>query len=152
MISSLETQMEQAQNYKNHGRIVPMYHIGAFGIFALNFLWAVSRLRGGVTTEAIMDLLLAVALLLLFFSVRPMILRVQDRLIRLEMRLRLRGLLPADLQEKIPALTTRQLIALRFASDRELPELVREVLAGKLTTLKDIKMRISDWQGDYLRA
>lgn len=144
--------MEQSQTYKNHGRIVPMYHIGVFGIFIVNFLWAVSRLRGGMSGEVVMDLVLAIGLLLLFFSVRPMILRVQDRLIRLEMRLRLREVLPADLQAKIPTLTASQLIALRFASDAELPGLVRDVLAGTLTTRKDIKMRITNWQGDYLRA
>jgi hypothetical protein len=144
--------MEQSQNFKNHGRIVPMYHIAVFGIFIANFLWALSRLRGGVTGEAVMNLLLAIGLLLLFFSVRPMILRVQDRLIRLEMQLRLRGLLPPDLQPKIHALTPSQLIALRFASDGELTGLVRDVLAGTLTTRKEIKMRIKDWQGDYLRA
>ena len=115
--------MEQTQNYKNHGQIVPVFHFGVFGIFIANLLWAVSRLRGGLSGEAVMGLLLAVGLLLLFLTVRPMILRVQDRLIRLEMRLRLREVLPADLQAKIPALTTGQLIALRFAGEarRDVP-------------------------------
>lgn len=144
--------MEKTQDFKNHGRIVPMYHFGVFAIFIANFLWALSRLRGGVTGGEVMDILLAIALLLLFFSVRPMILSVQDRVIRLEMRLRLRGLLPPDLQPKIQTLTLGQLIALRFAGDQELPDLVREVLAGKLTTRKEIKMRIKDWQPDHLRA
>ncbi len=99
-----------------------------------------------------MDLLLAIGLLLLALSVRSMVLRVQDRLIRLEMRLRLREVLSADLHGRIPALTPRQLIALRFASDAELPALVREVLGGTLATSKDIKLRIKDWQGDFLRA
>jgi uncharacterized membrane protein YheB (UPF0754 family) len=144
--------MEQAQSFKNHGRIVPMFHIGVFGIFIINVLWALSQLRGGVTGQEVMNLLLGIGLLLLFFSVRAMILRVQDRLIRLEMRLRLRDVLPADLQTNIPQLTVGQLIALRFASDAELAELVREILAGRLTSRKDIKMRIKDWQADYLRA
>ena len=144
--------MEQAQTYKNHWRIVPMFHIGVLGIFIVNFLWAVFQLRGGATGQAVMDLLLAIGLLLLFLSVRPMILRVQDRVIRLEMRLRLREVLPPDLHGRILALTKSQLIALRFASDAELPALVREVLAGTLATRKDIKIRIKDWQGDYLRA
>ena len=144
--------MEQAQNYKNHTRIVPMFHIGVLGIFVVNFLWSVYRLRGGATGQAVMDLLLAIGLLLLALSVRSMILRVQDRLIRLEMRLRLREVLSADLHGTIPALTPRQLIALRFASDAELPALVREVLGGTLATSKDIKLRIKDWQADYLRA
>ena len=142
--------MEQPQTYKNHARIVPMFHIGVFGIFVLNFLWTASRLGGGM--GAAVNFLLAIGLLLLFFSVRAMVVRVQDRVIRLEMRLRLREMLPSELQARIPALTTDQLVALRFASDAEMPALVREVLAGTLTTRKDIKMRVKDWQGDYLRA
>jgi len=144
--------MEQPQNYKNHTRIVPMFHIGVLGIFVVNVLWAAYRLSGGPVGQAVMDLLLAIGLLLLAVLVRSMVLRVQDRLIRLEMRLRLREVLSADLHGKLPALTPRQLIALRFASDAELPALVREVLAGTLATSKDIKLRIKDWQPDYLRA
>jgi uncharacterized protein YacL len=144
--------MEHAQNYKNHTRIVPVFHIGVLGILVVNVLWSAYRMTAGITGQAVMDLLLAIALLVLGTSVRSMVLRVQDRLIRLEMRLRLREVLPADLQGKIPGLTPRQLIALRFASDAELPALVREVLAGTLATSKDIKLRIKDWQGDLLRA
>lgn len=144
--------MEQAQNYKNHTRIIPVFHIGVLGILVVNVLWSAYRLTANMTGQAVMDLLLAIALLVLATSVRSMVLRVQDRLIRLEMRLRLRELLPADLQGKIPALTPRQLIAMRFASDAELPALMREVLAGTLATSKDIKLRIKDWQADYLRA
>ena len=144
--------MEQAQNYKNHTRLVPVFHIGVLGIFLVNVLWSAYTLTRGATGQAVMDLLLAIGLLVLALSVRSMVLRVQDRLIRLEMRLRLREMLPADLHGKIPALTPRQLIALRFASDAELPALVREVLGGTLATSKDIKLRIKDWQGDNLRA
>ena len=144
--------MEPAQNYKNHSRIVPLFHIGVLGIFAVNSLWTAYRLIGGATGQTVMDLLVAIGLLSFAITVRSMILRVQDRVIRLEMKLRLRELLTADLHGKIPALTTRQLIALRFASDAEMPALVREVLAGTLATSKDIKLRIKDWQGDFLRA
>jgi hypothetical protein len=81
-----------------------------------------------------------------------MALTVQDRLIRLEMRLRLRDVLPADLQPRISELTARQLVGLRFASDAELPELVRRVLTGSLGSTADIKKAVTHWQGDYLRA
>ncbi len=144
--------MEQGQNYKNHTHLVPMFHFGVLGIFLVNFLWAAFKLTDGLTGQSVMDLLMAIGLIMLALSVRSMVLRVQDRLIRLEMRLRLRGALPADLHDRIPALTPRQLIALRFASDAELPGLVREVLAGTLATSKDIKLKIKDWQGDFLRA
>ena len=83
---------------------------------------------------------------------RVMVLTVQDRLIRLEMRLRLRELLPADMHGRIRDLTHRQLVAMRFASDAELPELTREVLAGKLATAKEIKLRVRQWEPDWLRA
>jgi hypothetical protein len=80
------------------------------------------------------------------------VLTVQDRLIRLEMRLRLREVLPADMHGRIRDLTHRQLVAMRFASDSELPQLTREVLDGKLATSKEIKMRVKEWQPDWLRA
>ena len=86
------------------------------------------------------------------FLSRIQALTVQDRVIRLEMRLRLRQLLPPDLQPRINDLTHRQLVALRFASDAELADLVREVLAGKLAAAKEIKMRVKNWQADWLRA
>jgi uncharacterized protein DUF6526 len=98
------------------------------------------------------QVIVAAALLTTAFLSRIQALTVQDRVIRLEMRLRLRGILPPDLQPNIDTLTHRQLVALRFASDAEMAELVRDVLAGKLTTSKDIKMRIKSWQADLLRA
>jgi hypothetical protein len=142
----------QPQNYNNHAQIVPIYHYGVFGILLIYLAWAIYRLTRGATAEAIMSLLLAVGLILLALSARTMALTVQNRIIRLEMRLRLRGVLPPDLQPRIPELSVRQLVALRFASDAELPELVRETLGGQLKTGKEIKMRIKDWQADYLRA
>jgi hypothetical protein len=81
-----------------------------------------------------------------------MALTVQDRVIRLEMRLRLRELLSPDLRSRINDLTHRQLVAMRFASDEELPELAREVLEGKLATSNEIKQRVKSWQADWLRA
>jgi hypothetical protein len=76
---------------------------------------------------------------------------VQDRLIRLEMRLRLKGCCRRTCS-RVNDLTARQLVALRFASDAEIADLVREVLAGKLSTSKAIKMRVKNWQPDWLRA
>jgi uncharacterized protein DUF6526 len=96
--------------------------------------------------------LFAVGLLMLAFQSRVQPLTVQDRVIRLEMRLRLREILPPDLAARIYELTPRQLIAMRFASDAELPELTREVLAGNLPTTKAIKMRVKNWQADGLRV
>ena len=86
------------------------------------------------------------------FSLRTQILTVQDRVIRLEMRTRLGGLLPGDLAKRATALSAKQLVALRFASDAEIPELVNEILSGKVAEPKDIKLRIQKWEADHLRA
>jgi len=79
-------------------------------------------------------------------------LTAQDRLIRLEMRLRLKEILPNDLRGRILELTPDQLIGLRFASDAEMPDLVREVLTNGIQEREVIKRKIRDWQGDYLRV
>ena len=117
-----------------------------------NFFWAIYRLTRGFTGESVVSLIVAIALLLMFFSVRRQILAVQDRVIRLEMQLRLRQVLPGDMQAQVALLTVPQLVALRFASDAELPALTREVLGGKLGTQKEIKMRVKEWQADLHRA
>ena len=143
---------QKPQNYANHVRFVPMFHIGVLIPFAVNFFWTAYRLTRGVSGDSVMAFVMAIALMLLAFASRVQALTVQDRVIRLEMRLRLREVLPADLSARIPDLKLRQLIGLRFASDAQLPELVREILSGQLTGEKAIKQKVTDWQGDYLRA
>ena len=140
------------QSVENHARIVPAYHIGATGIFVVNLLWSVYRIVRVPSIDSLIGLLLAIAFLLLLFYARTFALTVQDRVIRLEMQLRLRGLLPPDLQSRIPDLSHRQLIALRFAGDEELPDLCRAVLKDNITQGKDIKRMIKNWKADHLRA
>lgn len=144
--------MPDSQTYKNHARIVPVYHVGVFFPLLLNFVWSLYQLRYGITAGGIVAILTATALLLMFYSVRVQILTVQDRVIRLEMRHRLREALPAELFTQAMRLPIRQLVALRFAGDAELPAVVRDVLSGNLSTARDIKMRVKEWQADYLRA
>jgi hypothetical protein len=79
-------------------------------------------------------------------------LTVQDRIIRLEMRLRLAEVLPVDLRPRIPEFNVAQLVSMRFASDAELPSIARKVLDEKMNDRKAIKQLVKDWQGDYLRA
>lgn len=143
---------KKPQTYENHAKIVPSYHIVAFVILVINAGWSIYRLIREPSLDAVVNLLLAAALLLLFFHLRIFPLTVQDRVIRLEMRLRLERILPADLRERIGELSHGQLVALRFASDGELPELVREVLDGNITDRKEIKLKIKDWQPDHLRC
>jgi hypothetical protein len=88
----------------------------------------------------------------MFFFARLFALAVQDRVIRLEERLRLERLLPPDLQPRIQDFATAQLVALRFASDAELPALARKVLAENITDRKVIKRMIQNWRPDYQRA
>ena len=104
------------------------------------------------TIGSVIGLLVALALFVLAFCARTFALTVQDRVIRLEMRLRLQQLLPPDLLPRIPDFTAAQLVSLRFASDDELPELARRVLTDKMTDRKAIKKLVRNWQADLLRA
>jgi hypothetical protein len=81
-----------------------------------------------------------------------MALRAQDRIIRLEERMRLERLLPPTMKERAAGLTTSQLIALRFASDDEVPDLARRVMDGELHSRADIKRAIRAWRTDDLRV
>ena len=97
-------------------------------------------------------MLTAAALLLLSFYARQFAVTVQDRVIRLEERLRFQRLLPEDLKPRIPEFTVGQFVALRFASDAELPALARKVLTDNLTDGKAIKQLVQNWRADHLRA
>lgn len=142
----------KTQSFENHAKTVPLFHYVAFPILAINLFWSIYRLIRHFSAENVLSLLLAVAFVLMFFFARVFALAVQDRVIRLEMRLRLQQLLPPDLRARIPEFALGQLIALRFASDAELPELARKVLEEKVTDRKAIKKMIRDWQPDELRA
>jgi Family of unknown function (DUF6526) len=143
---------EKTQSFENHNRLVHPYHMIAIPIFMVNFIWRLVQLKDGITFASIMNVLLAIAFLILILYARLFTLTVQDRVIRLEMRLRLERLLPADLRSRIQEFTTPQLISLRFAGDEELAALARQVLDERLNDRKTIKRRIKNWQADLLRA
>jgi Family of unknown function (DUF6526) len=143
---------ERTQTYKNHARFFPPFHFFVLPVLLLNLVNTLRHVWLAPNRSTAFAALVAAGVLMLAFSTRAMAVAVQDRVIRLEMRLRLRGLLPASLSGRINELTPRQLVALRFASDAELPDMVRDVLDGKLATQKAIKMRVKDWQADWLRA
>ena len=141
------------QNFANHAKFVPAFHFFAMPVFAVNFGWAVYRLvKAGISFESVMNVLVAAAIIVLFFCARLFALKVQDRVIRLEERLRYERLLPADLKPRIGDFTIDQIISLRFAGDAELPALARKVLDEKLTDRKTVKQLIKNWRPDYLRA
>lgn len=140
------------QNLENHAKFVPIFHFVAMPILTVNFLWSAYRALTRPGWETTLAALVAIALLITLVVARIFALRVQDRVIRLEMRLRLRALLPPDLVPRIGEFTPGQLVALRFAGDRELPVLARRVLDEHLADKKAIKQMIADWQADHLRA
>jgi hypothetical protein len=140
------------QTFENHARILPAYHYVAFPLFAVNFFFALYQVVTDFSWAGLVAFGLAVALILLFFLARVMALTVQDRVIRLEETLRMRALLPPDLQARMGEFTLKQIVALRFASDGELPDLARQVLDGKIQDQKAIKKMIRQWRADYQRA
>jgi Family of unknown function (DUF6526) len=143
---------KQVQNLENHAKLVPPFHFVVLPIFLLNFFWSIYRLVHAFSMRTVVSFLLAVAFILLALTARIFALTVQDRVIRLEMRLRMQQLLSVDLQARIPEFTVSQLVALRFAGDAELPDLARKVLDDRMTDRKAIKKLIHDWQPDLLRA
>ena len=141
-----------AQTFENHARLIPAYHYFTFGLIFVNALWAIYRVATDFSVDRLMTLFVAVALVMIFFFARTFALTVQDRVIRLEMRLRLAQVLPADLRPRINDLSVNQLCALRFAPDAELPDLTRRVLADNIRDRKSIKRMVKNWEADVLRA
>ena len=142
--------MAAEQNLKNHARYEPLYHYVAFPILLWNLIHALSGLRS-FTFESVFHAAVAFALVLLAWFARAFPLAAQNRIIRLEERLRLRDLAP-ELAAQSGRITPGQWTALRFAGDDELPGLVRQVLDGKLTTGAEIKQAIVHWRADHLRV
>jgi hypothetical protein len=145
--------MPEQQSFSNHAKWFPPFHFFAAPILLANLIWSFFRLKpSGYSAYSIFSVFVAAALLVTLFAARIMALRVQDRVIRLEERLRYQRLLPADLQNRIDDFTIGQIVSLRFASDAELPALARKVFDEKLNERKVIKQLIKVWRPDDLRA
>ena len=148
--------MPETQNYQNHTRWFPLFHFVVMPLLLLNFLSHLVRLFMAEPYSGRKALafwvLFSLVLILLGLAARLMALKVQDRMIRLEERLRYRELLSPELAARTSDLPLKQIIALRFASDAELPGLVERVLSGKLKTGKEIKMAVQNWRADHLRV
>ena len=146
------------QSFEHHTRWDPAFHFFVLPVFVLGLLMAIVHLVAHFSTSDFRDnfhacllILLASALLVAVFKIRLYSLKVQDRVIRLEERLRLAMLLPEPLRARIPELTVGQLVALRFASDAELPALAARALNEKLSRA-DIKKSIKTWRPDNWRV
>jgi len=143
---------ESRQSYANHVRKLPPLYIAGAALAALALLLAIAELvrQPSIVVGALLALVGAAGMGLYYARVNA--LRVQDRIIRLEERLRLERLLSVDLRARAAELSVEQLVALRFAGDGELPELVRAVLDEGLTGRDAIKRRVRSWRADWLRV
>ena len=142
---------KKPQTFANHTRWDPLFHFFVLPVFFLlaiaglvHFIW-----RPGLHSGLMF--VVAVALAIAVTKIRLNALRVQDRVIRLEERLRLASLLPEPLRSRIPELTVGQLVGLRFASDGEVAKLVERALSEKLSR-EDIKKAIQTWRPDNVRV
>ena len=143
---------EPVQNYANHVRRPPLLYYAACGALilgALGFGWVLFRQPSIAAASALLATLGAGGIA---WYARINALIVQDRVIRLEERVRLDRLLPADLKPRIGDLTIGQIASLRFASDAEVGDLVRQVLTENLHDRRAIKQRIRDWRADWMRV
>ncbi|HEY1678929.1 MAG TPA: DUF6526 family protein [Candidatus Sulfotelmatobacter sp.] len=149
---------EKPQSYANHTRFDPLFHFFLLPIFFLglvlaliHFFYHFSESDTRDNVHAFLLVLLAIAFIVLVTKMRLYALKVQDRVIRLEERLRLMQLLPESLRPRIPELTENQMIGLRFASDAELPKLAERAWSEKLSR-KQIKQAIQNWRPDNWRV
>jgi len=145
---------EQTQSFANHRRFYPLYHYFALPILYANIVMTLvyAYRHPGTIKWDIWQIIVAMALAVAVLVLRASTIIVQNRLIRLEQRMRLAATLPDRLRARVPELTISQLIGLRFASDAELPALVERCLSGDLKGAEDVKRAITTWQPDYLRA
>ena len=149
---------KKPQTFANHTRFDPWFHFFLLPVFGLLLILSIIHFIAHITEGGLRDqfhavllIVLALAFLVAVFKIRLYSLKVQDRVIRLEERLRLASLLPEPLRSRIPELTEGQLVALRFASDAELPKLAERALSEKLFPA-DIKKAIQTWRPDYWRV
>lgn len=143
---------DRLQTYASHRKYIPEFHFFVLPVLAINVIVTAVQFVQRPALITAWLFVLAIALAIGIWTARAMALRAQDRIIRLEERMRLERLLPPDLRGRLAELRTGQLIALRFAADDEVPDLVRRALTGELQRRGDIKRAIRNWRPDYLRV
>ena len=141
---------DKPQTYANHGRVHPIFHFVVLPILLINLIVSIVWLVREPGFTSAWYLVMAVALIIMALLIRTNPMKVQDRVIRLEERLRLYALLPESQRGRIPELTEDQLVGLRFALDEELPAIAERALNEKLTR-KEIKKAIRNWRPDHWR-
>jgi Family of unknown function (DUF6526) len=141
------------QSFKSHTKWVPPFHFFVLPVLIISLGFSIYWwIKAGFISSGVLSVFVSAAILAGFVSVRLMVLKVQDRVIRIEEKLRFERVLPSDLQPRIGEFTIEQFVALRFASNAELPELARKVLDEKLNDRKSIKQLIKTWRPDFARA
>lgn len=147
---------QNPQSYANHAKVpVPIIVHAVLLLVAAGMALAGLFMPGSVAGDCLMGtglLVTALVLIVALVSTRRQCLTLQDRIIRLEMQIRLERVLPEALRSRAGEFTVAQLIALRFASDAELPELARRVLDEGLAEPDAIKRQVKDWQADHRRV
>jgi hypothetical protein len=138
------------QTFSNHSRLDPLFHFFALPVFLFTALAATIHFVWRPSLHSAAFFIVSIAAAIVVLKVRLYALKVQDRVIRLEERLRLSMLLPESLRSRIVELSEDQLIALRFASDGEAGKLAERALTEKLSRA-DIKKAIQVWRPDYWR-
>ena len=141
----------KTQSLANHTRLDPPFHFFLLPLGLIAIIVSVIMLIRRPGIGSVLGVILAIGFVMIAAKARSYALKVQDRVIRLEERLRLSLLLPETLRPRIGELTESQLIALRFASDTELPVLAKRALEDGLTG-KQIKSSIESWRPDYFRV
>lgn len=141
-----------SQNLSSHRRWFPLFHFVAGPILTINLFFAAWHAYRIPTRWNMWVVVVAFGLVALAFAARAMALTVQDRLIRLEQRMRMQNVLPAPLFARYDELSRRQVVGLRFAGNDELAGLVERCLSGELKNDEDVKKQVKSWQSDWIRA
>lgn len=144
--------MTETQSYSNHRRVFPLYHLFALPVLLAHVLVTLVGALREPTLWTLWMVVVALGLVGAAVANRASTLIVQNRVIGLEMRLRLATVLPVELCQRIPELDIRQLVGLRYAGDAELPSLVERCLRGELRTADAVKRAVRQWRPDYVRA
>ena len=141
---------KRPQTYENHTKFVPAFHYVTMPILLLNLLFSLYQMTQIFGFQSLNTVVVALALIVVAVLSRTNALKAQDRVIRLEERLRLQTVLEQGLRPRVNDITTSQLVALRFAPDEELEKLVRLALDSGADK-KTLKKAIKNWRPDYQR-
>ncbi len=144
--------MATTQTFANHTRWHPPFHLFVLPVMLINFVWSIVLFVISPGWNSGWWVVVSLALLVLTFLVRLNSLKVQDRIIRLEETIRYQQVLSPTVRQQITALSHAQIVALRFAADDELEELLSRAAAGNFAKTRDIKRAIKNWRADTFRV